>query len=35
LNQWIHGSSFLFPRCFSGIAGREEAKNVAGERSSA
>ena len=32
LNQWIHGSSFLFPRCVdSAIAGPEEAKNLAGK----
>src|SRR5262249_60145542 len=33
LNQWIHVSSLLFPRwrCFSGIAGPEEAKNAAGK----
>src|SRR4029077_11065013 len=32
LNQWIHGSSFLFPRrVVSAIAGLEEAKNLAGE----
>ena len=32
LNQWIHGSSFLFPRRVdSAIAGPEEAKNPAGK----
>jgi hypothetical protein len=36
LSQWIHGSSFLVPRCIiSAVAGPEGAKNLAGEMSSA
>jgi hypothetical protein len=32
MSQWIHGSSFLGPRCIiSATAGPEGAKNLAGE----
>ena len=36
LNQWIHSSSFLSPvMLISAVAGPEEAKNLAGQKSSA